>query len=328
MTRPRWPVRVAVWGCGWAGARHAAAYAAAGAEVLWCLDRDEQRARALADQHPGARTARHFDAVRGIEAISICLPHRLHAAAVVAASRAGLHVLCEKPLAPTLREADEALAAAENAGTVLQVVENQAYDPVFARVAELLDTIGPVHLAEVHREADLAGAFGERRGFLEPGGGILLSGAVHDIGTLRRLLGEIAAVEALAPANRIPQMSDEDTAVVLLRFANGAAAVLVESFVTPTPQTAGGNAEIQTLRLVGAEAILELSADRRLRRVDRLGERREEVPEADTYAALVREFLHAASIGIPFVTQAAEHRRTLAVALAAQRSTRRARTSM
>lgn len=112
-----------------------------------------------------------------------------------------------------------------------------------------------------------------------------------------------------------------------MRFANGAVAVLVESFVTPTPRTAGG-AEIHTLRLVGAEAILELSPDRRLHLVDRRGERCEEVPEADTYAALVREFLHAISTGVPSVTQAAEHRRTLAVTLAAQRSTRRPRISM
>src|SRR5687767_13453235 len=99
---------MAIAGCGWAGRRHAAACAAAGAEVVWAIDADRGRADALAAGHSGARSAgdprRALDDP-GVEAVDVCLPHDLHASAAIAAARAGKHVLVEKPIAATLDEA-------------------------------------------------------------------------------------------------------------------------------------------------------------------------------------------------------------------------------
>lgn len=132
------PLRLAVVGCGWAGQRHAAAYPAAGAVVVWAIDADPARAAAVAAAHPGARTATSYHAALddpAVEAVDICLPHHLHAEAAVAAVAAGKHVLVEKPPAATLEQADRMIAAAEAAGVRLMVAESVRFHPTARRSA-------------------------------------------------------------------------------------------------------------------------------------------------------------------------------------------------
>ncbi len=131
-------MRLAVAGCGWAGRRHADAYAAAGAELAWAVDPDRRRAAALG----ATATATEIATVLAdptLEALSVCVPHALHAEIAVAALDAGKHVLVEKPIATTLADADRMLAAADLAGRQLMVAENVHFDPLVARVRALLD---------------------------------------------------------------------------------------------------------------------------------------------------------------------------------------------
>ncbi len=103
------PFQIAMIGCGWAGARHARAFAACGASIAWAVDVNASRAEALKDLLGGEpRVAGDYrDALRdaGVDAVDICLPHDLHGEAGVAAAQAGKHILCEKPIAATLEEA-------------------------------------------------------------------------------------------------------------------------------------------------------------------------------------------------------------------------------
>lgn len=308
-------------GCGWAGRQHAAAYAAAGARLAWLVDRDAARAERLAAGCPGARSTTDVTVALAdpqVDVVSVCLPHNAHAQLVRAALGAGKHVLCEKPLATDIGAADDLIQAADAARRTLLVVDNQAHDPAYRQIARLVagGTIGRVAVAEVHREADLGAEFrAQRRDFLAPGGGILLSGAVHDIGTLRRLLGDVAGATAFSPPNRIADMADADTAVGLLRFTGGAVAVLVESFATRAPETRD-TAEIHTLRLSGAQGVVELTAQRELRVATADGETRTTVPEDGVYTAVIRDFLDRARGQVPGTAQARDHRDTLAVVLA------------
>jgi hypothetical protein len=69
-----------------------------------------------------------------IDAVDICLPHHLHKDAIVAAARAGKHVLCEKPLCLTSEEAAEVAAAVEESGITLMCAHNQldtGYHPTY-----------------------------------------------------------------------------------------------------------------------------------------------------------------------------------------------------
>jgi predicted dehydrogenase len=319
---------VAVIGCGWAGRRHAAAYLAAGARVAWAVDPDPARVAAL----PGAgRAAADWAAALAdpaVAAVSVCLPHHLHRPAVVAAAAAGKHVLCEKPLAGSLADADEMAAAADRAGVTLMVAENVRFDPLVDQLEALVagGAVGPVAVARMSREADLAASFlGDRRWFLDAAaasGGMLLSGGIHDVDVLLRLLGQVQEVYAVPARQRLAAMQGEDTALVTLRFVGGAVAVLLETAASKQALTAGG-VERHTLVLDGEHGQLAVEG----RRISRwpaerpdAGDQVLEVPEADTFALEVAHFLDCLRAGREPLTSARRQRRALEVVLAAYTS--------
>ena len=96
---------VAVIGCGWAGVRHARAFADLGAKVAWAVDLDATRAGTVAKLQVGTRVSADYRealADPDLTAVDICLPHDLHAPIAIEAARHGKHILCEKPIAATL----------------------------------------------------------------------------------------------------------------------------------------------------------------------------------------------------------------------------------
>ncbi|MGH6720098.1 MAG: Gfo/Idh/MocA family protein, partial [Alphaproteobacteria bacterium] len=108
---------------------------------------------ALADASPAVRAAlgarygipRVHDSIEGLlgedlEAVVIATPDPYHAAFTVASLDAGLHVLCEKPLALTVADCDAIAAARDRAGRVVQVGYMKRHDPAFRRALDLLPT--------------------------------------------------------------------------------------------------------------------------------------------------------------------------------------------
>jgi predicted dehydrogenase len=331
------PIRVAVVGCGWAGGRHARAYDRLGAAIRWAADTGAERAAALAAGRPGCRAATDYREALAdpeVDAVDICLPHALHADAAVAAARAGKHVLCEKPLAGTLADADRMIAAADEAGVALMVAENARFDPRLLKVRELLDegVIGRPALAQIAREAYLTRSFlAERPWFLDAraaAGGIMMSGGVHDFETLRMLIGEVETVYALRARQRFAAMEGDDTSVALVRFANGAAGTLVESFVMKSLTTAAGP-EVHTLRIDGDLGSIALRADGTIRV---FSERADlalagaptahdlSVPAGDGFTPEIAHFLRAVRTGEEPLTSGRSQRRPLELVLAAYRS--------
>jgi predicted dehydrogenase len=334
-------IRVAVVGCGWAGARHARAFARLGVEVRWAVDTDRGRAEAVAAELGGARVAAdHRGALRDpdLDAVSICLPHHLHAPVAAAAAAAGKHVLCEKPLAGTLEEADRMIGAAERAGATLMVAENVRFDPLLRRVRDLLrdGVIGRVVLIRLTRQADLARSLQEERPwFLDAraaAGGIMMSGGIHDVETMRMLLGEVDGEVDTVYALRVPQrfveMEGDDTSVATLRFRNGAVGVLTESFVAKSLATATG-VEIRTLHVDGdlgslvvdGGQVIRLFSERADLRVGMSPTQHEiYVPPQDTFALEIEHFLESIRAGSEPVTSGRSQRKPLEVVLAAYRS--------
>jgi predicted dehydrogenase len=249
---------VALFGCGWAGARHAEAWNELGVEVAWAVDSDADKSETFADKFGGQATASWELSLadQGVTIVDICLPHALHAQAAIAAATRRKHILCEKPLAISLEDADRMIEAADRAGVVLMVAENVCFDPARRRLAELVHqgAIGRPALLQIAREANLARSFlSSRRWFLDEqvaGGGIMLSGGVHDFETARMLLGEIEQVGSLRAPRRLEEMGGDDTSVAVFRFASGAIGVLVESYVAKRALTAGGD-EHHTVRVDG-----------------------------------------------------------------------------
>jgi predicted dehydrogenase len=333
-------LQVAILGCGWAGRRHAQAYEQCGVRVRWFIDLDEGRARSLRDALHGrlgeTRTATDVQAALEdpeVEAVDICLPHDLHAPVGIRAARAGRHVLVEKPLAATLEGADAMIEAAGEAGVVLMVAENVRFDPLLAKVRGLLDAgvIGQPALIQVTRQACLRESFlRDRPWFLDAraaAGGIMMSGGIHDLETMRMLIGEIEIVYSLRAPQRLLEMEGDDTSVALMRFENGALGTLVESFIIKNLTTASGR-EIHTLQIDGELGSLSVQEGGAIRlfteKEGYLGERLVEheirVPQHDTVVLLVRHFEHCVRTGDEPLTSGRSQRKPLAAVLAAYAS--------
>ncbi len=265
-------------------------------------------------------------------------PHDLHAVVVVAAAQAGKHVLVEKPLAATLAEADEMIAAAAQAGVTLMVAENVRFNAVYLKAKELLDAgaIGEPALIQVTRQAYLRRSFLEERPwFLDArraAGGIMMSGGVHDFETMRLLLGEIESVHALRARQRFVEMEGDDTSVALVRFHSGAVGTLVESFLMKSLVTAAGP-EVHTLRVDGTLGSLSVTQGKASVDTIRLFSEDEAyrvggapaaqqvlVPASDSFAAEIAHFLDCVRTGREPLTSGRAQRRPLEAVLAAYRS--------
>ena len=331
------PTRVAIVGCGWAGERHARAYDQLGATVLWAVDVDKARAERLLGSRPGSRVTddyREALADSDVDAVDICLPHALHAAVAVDAARVGKHVLCEKPIAASLAEADQMIESAERSGIVLMVAENVRFSPIFRKVRELLldGAIGQPALIQMTRQCYLTRSFLEdRRWFLDAraaAGGIMMSGGIHDFETMRMLIGEIESVQALRARQRFLEMEGDDTSVALVRFRDGTVGTLVESFVMKSLATASG-AEVHTLRIDGDLGSLSVRDGRTIRLFSErkyllpggsLAQHDLFVPEQDTFVLEIEHFLQCVRTGQEPMTSGRTQRRPLEIVLAAYRS--------
>jgi myo-inositol 2-dehydrogenase/D-chiro-inositol 1-dehydrogenase len=323
------PHGVAIVGCGWAGMRHAKAFIAEGAQLRWAVDIDPARAAMIASLQSGVRALTGLEQAlcdSAVTVVDVCTPHNLHAEICMQAVAAGKDVLCEKPLAPALSDADKMAAAAETAGMLLMVAENECFDSRYERIHDFIaaGSIGEPALVQATRECFLRESFlRDRPWYLSPGqsgGGILLSGGIHDFARLRMVAGEITLVHGLRARQRFKELGTEDTIVLALGFRNGAVGSLVESFFMIDPSTAAGQ-EVHRLRVDGDEGSIEVTGPDRIRISTLQGPTREmKIPAEDTFRAEVREFLDCVQTRREPRTSAWSQRRNLELVEAAYAS--------
>ena len=121
-----------------------------GAVLHAVYSRTKQRAQAFGAQY-GARA--YYDSLQAlaadenVDAVYIASPNSLHCAQALCMLRAGKHVLCEKPMAATARQARQMFTAAEENGVVLMEAMRSLYAPGFARLRGLVQAVGPVRRA-------------------------------------------------------------------------------------------------------------------------------------------------------------------------------------
>lgn len=179
-----------------------------------------------------------------IDAVDICLPHHLHAEAILAAANAGLHVLCEKPLCLTLDEAAEIAAVAERTGVTIMCAHNQLFFPAVAEAKRMLDAgiLGRVY--EVRTTDSFFNDFtpdtmGWRAHASTAGGGELIDTGYHPLYLLQHFAGAApVAVTAMLSQHRLDFMEGEDSAQVLVRYENGVVGHVTTSWAyEPAPGT-------------------------------------------------------------------------------------------
>jgi predicted dehydrogenase len=165
-------------------------------EITTWLDVEREKSERFARQY-GGRVADRWKQVlddETIEGVVIALPHDLHHQYGVEAARAGKHILMEIPVAATVEQADEVLAAAQEAGVVLLVLHSLRFWRSHQYVKELLDSgvLGQPFFARYHNEHTVPADYWARRGgHLAAEAGILHHGDV-----MRWWVGEVEALTA------------------------------------------------------------------------------------------------------------------------------------
>ena len=234
-------LRVGIIGAGSIARSHVDGYLRAPDDVVVSAvaDVDAGHARELADRAGGARVFadyREMLAQSVVDAVDICLPHHLHAEAIVAAAGAGTHVLCEKPLCLTMEEAREVRQAVAAAGITLMCSHNQLFLPpvVAARKGLQEGILGRVYEARTtdsfYNDFDPT-TMGWRTHRSTSGGGELIDTGYHPTYLLLHLIdSEPVDVVAMLSRHRLMFMEGEDSAQVVVRFADGSVGTITTSW--------------------------------------------------------------------------------------------------
>ncbi|MDR1248736.1 MAG: inositol 2-dehydrogenase [Treponema sp.] len=166
-----------------------------------------------------------------IKAVVVCSSTDTHADLTIAAAQAGKHIFCEKPIDLTVGKVRSALEAVKKAGVKLQIGFNRRFDHNFARIKEYTRAgeIGDVQLVKISSRDPAPPPIA----YVKVSGGIFMDMMIHDFDMARFQAGsEITGVYAAGAVLVDPEIGkagDVDTAVVTLRFANGAVGVIDNS---------------------------------------------------------------------------------------------------
>ena len=234
-------ISIGLIGCGNISRSHLRGYLAVPdqATVTAVADVDLETAAERARQAGGAQVFPSYERLleeTSVDAVDICLPHHLHADAIIAAAKAGKHILCEKPLCLTLDEAERIADAVSAAGVTLMCAHNQLTLPAVVHARELIDSGALGRVYELRTTDSFFNDFdpstmGWRAHVATSGGGELIDTGYHPTYLLLYLASaRPAAVTAMLSTHRLTFMEGEDSARVLVRFADGAVGEVVTSW--------------------------------------------------------------------------------------------------
>ncbi len=162
-----------------------------------------------------------------VEAVMIVTPTDTHAKLIQMAAKAGKAIWCEKPIALTLAETQATLEIVKAAGVPCQIGFQRRFDPGYIKAKQLIED-GKLGKLETFRSLG-RDTYLPNPAAIAPGGGTFLDMTVHDFDLARFLIGEVLEVSAWGTVLAHEMFSDAqdcDTAVCMLRFANGVLGVV------------------------------------------------------------------------------------------------------
>jgi myo-inositol 2-dehydrogenase/D-chiro-inositol 1-dehydrogenase len=166
-----------------------------------------------------------------VKAVLICSSTDTHADLIIKAARAGKHIFCEKPIDLSIPKVKTALEAVEKAGVKLQIGFNRRFDHNFARIREhtLAGKLGGVHIIKITSRDPSP----PPPAYVAVSGGIFIDMMIHDFDMARFQAGsaitEVYACGSCLVDPEIGKAGDVDTALVSLKFENGALGVIDNS---------------------------------------------------------------------------------------------------
>lgn len=235
-------IKVAVIGAGAICSFHIEGYLAFPdrCRIVAVVDIDVAKAqRQIAKYHLDAVAADDIDAVLtgpGVDLASVCTPPGTHAEIAGRLLQAGIHTLCEKPMAPSLAECDAILAAAQRSAAILSVVAQNRFTTPMAKLKQVLDSglAGRVLHAQVDSHWWRGPSYYDlwwRGTWQSEGGGCTLNHAVHHIDALQWMVGMPVEIQAMFGNLAHGNAEVEDMSLAVMRFGSGALGQVTSSVV-------------------------------------------------------------------------------------------------
>jgi len=253
-------VRIGLAGLGRMGRIHANNLASrcSSAQLAAVFDANADAAREVGERFDvgWAKTYDDLLADDSIDAVAVATSTGSHAELSVRAARAGKHVFCEKPISLDRQTSVETVDAVRAANVKFQVGFHRRFDPDWVAAVERMRAgeLGDVYLFRT----SLRDMRPPKVEYLAGSGGFFVDVTVHDLDTARWMVGEVVEVSAHGTALSDPgfaEIGDIDTAVVVLRFENGALGVIDNS------RAAGYGYECST-EVMGSKATVRIDSPR------------------------------------------------------------------
>ncbi len=296
------PLTIAVAGAGAMGLAHIARIRANPGCVLSAIvdPAPASQAFAMREAVPHFASLDALFAKQRPDGIVLATPNQLHLEHALRCIAAGVPTLLEKPIAPSITEAEQICTAIDAARAKVLIGHHRAHSTIMARAKHVIDSgvlgkLVAVMGSAVFFKPDQYFADGPWRRL--PGGGPILLNLIHEIHNLRMLCGEITDVQAFS-SNATRQHAVEDTVAINLRFASGALGTFMLSDTAACARswehTAGENADFPSYAdedcyvIAGSSGSLAIPT-MRLKTYDKLEDRSWWKPFTTSVAALHRD---------------------------------------
>lgn len=316
-------MRVGIVGSGVMAEVHAAGWRTTEAELVGCTSVHPEQAEKLAERFGFAVYAGYGELLEAVDIVDICVPTHLHKAMVLQAAAAGKHVICEKPIALSVADGQEMIAACERSGVRFFVAMVVRFFPQYRLARELVarGQIGKLGVMRLKRVSYPPHKPGDNWYFDESrSGGMVVDLMIHDFDYARWLGGEVERVYA-----RLSRGAGGAGlyAQAILRFKSGPMALIEGGWAYPPGvfRTA--------LDLSGTDGLIEWSSDEhgpvRSFMLQRPGEAASVgLPLSglaeDPYALELQHAYRSIQTGAPFEVSPQDALEALRIALAAKES--------
>jgi len=321
--------RVGIIGAGLTGRMHAERWNQLPVKLAGFYTRTPAHAQAAAKRYGGQAFPSLEALLAEADVVDVCTPTPSHRDPVLAAAAAGKDIICEKPMARYLRDAQEMVATCDEAGVRLFMAHVVRFFPEYARAKEILDSgaLGRPGFIRTVRGGNFP-APDTQNWYIdfEQGGGVILDMLIHDIDYARWCFGQVTRI--FARGLTFSHVQDADHVLLTVRFQNGAIGHLEGSWAYPP-----GNFRTR-LEIAGDEGLLEVDSLGRLPVEVTLKQEETEmaagvpVPESpmhptdDPYYREIAHFLACLESGNDFLVSPQDGLAALRVGLAAIESLR------
>jgi len=327
--------RIGIVGAGGMGTWHAARWRQLPVELAGFYDASSGAAEKAVAQFGGRAFASLDDLLAAVDVVDVCTPTPHHKAPVLAAAAAGKDIVCEKPLARHLRDAQDMVATCQAAGVRLFVAQVVRFFREFSQAKAILDSgaLGRPGVIRMVRGGSPPSvpSSGARSWFadLEQSGGVLMDVSIHDVDFARWCLGDVERV--FARGLDLAEGQPHSHALILLRFKSGALGHIEGSWAYPPGpfrtmfEIAGDQGLVEFDSLAPAALTVTVKSDGSPQAPGGPQVYSPLAPQDDPYFVELEHFLNCLEQGVEFLVSAQDSLEAVRISLAAIESMRTGR---